>query len=168
MDKISLPDGLGIRLAAPSDAPFLERLFHQSRQSFYIADAEKDYVHHIIEHQSQIQHQQYGSIYPDAHHFIIDKQGTPIGRLIIDFGHNTVHVLDISLIHEAQGKGYGKAILRATQHIATQQHVPVTLVVTRTNTKARQIYHSLGFTIEQSKETDDLLIWLPPRNKIYV
>jgi ribosomal protein S18 acetylase RimI-like enzyme len=99
--------------------------------------------------------------------FIIEKQGTRIGRLMMDFGPRSAHIVDLTFIKEARGHGYGKAIIQAVQHIAHKQTLPVSLMVERQNRSARNLYLSLGFTQEQATPSHDLMTWLPPANRIY-
>ena len=47
----NLPDGLGLRMAMPSDQPFITGLFNSSRAVLRLADAETDYIETLIEHQ---------------------------------------------------------------------------------------------------------------------
>ena len=161
MQKIDLPDGLGLRMATRADGPFIAALFHSTREAFYLADQATDYVRNVIEQQFELQAEGYGRQSPDAMTFIVDKQGTSIGRLILDFGKNIAHILDIALIKEARGKGYGKAIIQAVQYIAQKQRLPVGLSVDRQNARAKRLYLSLGFMVAEYGETHEFLLWYP-------
>jgi ribosomal protein S18 acetylase RimI-like enzyme len=166
MQKIDLPDGLGLRMATRADSPFIATLFHSTREAFYLADQETDYIRNVIENQLELQTEGYGRQSPDAITFIIEKQGTGIGRLVLDFGKNIAHILDIALIKEARGRGYGKAVIQAVQYISQKQMLPVGLSVDRQNTKAKKLYLSLGFTVVECGETHEFLLWYPQGRKI--
>lgn len=163
----TLPDGLGLRLARASDQPFIAGLFNSSRAVLRQADAEKDYIEVIIEHQFELQSESYGERFPNAQVMVIEKTSESIGRIVIDMGVNLVHIVDLMLIPQAQGKGYGPAVIRAVQYVASQQRLPVGLVVDRFNTKLRTIYHSLGFNTEQQNQTHELMIWYPSGQQIF-
>ncbi|GLX80158.1 hypothetical protein tinsulaeT_34980 [Thalassotalea insulae] len=167
-NKIQLPDGLGIRLANTSDNAFIEQLFNSTRQFLDLADAETDYLNMVKSHQLQLQTESYGQQSPDAMTFIIDKQGTSIGRMVLDFGKNIVHIIDIALIVDARGKGYGKSIIQAVQHIALKQSLPLGLTVDVRNLKARQLYASLGFQLAEAHDIYQFLLWYPTANRIQV
>lgn len=167
MKKIELPDGLGLRMATPNDKAFIQALFHSTREAFYIAEQEDEYVRSVIEQQLELQTEGYGQQTPDAITFVIDKQGTNIGRLVLDFGKNTAHIVDVAFIQEARGKGYGKAVIQAVQYIAQKQSLPVSLAVEVQNIQARQLYLSLGFKVQEATQTHEFMMWFPAANKIY-
>ncbi|MCA1930480.1 MAG: GNAT family N-acetyltransferase [Pararheinheimera sp.] len=164
----TLPDGLGLRMAKPSDQPFISNLFNSSRALLRFAEAERDYIEHLIEQQFDMQSQSYAERFPNAQTLVIEKTSEPIGRIMIDMGVNLVHIIDLMLIPQAQGKGYGPAVLRAVQYVAAQQSLPVALVVDRFNTKLKTIYQSLGFCVEQQNQTHELMIWYPSQPHLYV
>lgn len=163
----SLPDGLGLRMAMLSDQPFIAGLFNSSRAVLRQADVEKDYVETIIEHQFELQSESYGERFPNAQVMIIEKTSESIGRIVIDMGVNLVHIVDLMLSPQAQGKGYGPAVIRAVQYVAAQQRLPVGLVVDRFNPKLKAIYLSLGFSAEQQTQTHELMIWYPSGLQVY-
>lgn len=163
----NLPDGLGLRMAMPSDQPFIAGLFNSSRAVLRLAEAEKDYIETVIEHQFELQSDSYGERFPNAQVMIIEKTSESIGRIVIDMGVNLVHIVDLMLIPQAQGKGYGPAVIRAVQYVAAQQRLPVGLVVDRFNNKLKAIYHSLGFHTEQQNQTHELMIWYPAGQQVY-
>ena len=161
MQKIDLPDGLGLRLATKADTPFIESLFHSTREVLYLAEQGIDYVRNVIEQQLELQNQGYAQQSPDAMTFIIDKQGSSIGRLVLDFGKNIAHILDIAFIREARGKGYGKSVIQAVQYIAQKQMLPVGLSVETHNLIAKRLYLSLGFSVAECTQTHEFLLWYP-------
>lgn len=64
---------------------------------------EQDYIESIVEMQFKAQTQGYGDQFPNAMYFIIEKHHEPIGKAIIDFGHNEVRLIDIAFIPQARG-----------------------------------------------------------------
>lgn len=70
--------------------------------------------------------------------------GHAVGRLWVDRGADSVHVLDISLLPEARGKGIGTALLRQLMAEARQLGKPLTISVEIHN-PARRLYERLGF-----------------------
>lgn len=168
MKKIDLPDGLGLRLATSNDTLFIESLFHSTREFLYVAEQENEYIKNIIDQQLELQTQSYGSQSPNLMTFIIDKQGIPIGRLVLDFGSNVAHVIDVALIKEARNKGYGKSIIQAVQYTASKQSLPVSLMVSKQDSIARNMYGKLGFSTEESNETHELMTWYPSAQKTFI
>lgn len=168
MEKIELPKGLGLRLATPADQPFIASLFHSTREAFYIAEQEEEYVRMVIDHQLELQTEGYGAQSPDSMSFIIEKQGTAIGRLVLDFGKNIAHIKDIALIREARNLGYGKSVIQAVQYTAQKQSLPVGLTVDAQNPALKKFYQDLGFKTEESNPTHEFMVWYPTANKVYV
>ena len=167
MEKINLPDNLGLRQATPNDQIFLESLFHSTRESFYLANQETDYIRTIIEQQQQIQTTMYGQQSPDAITFVVEKQGIAIGRLILDFGKNIAHIIDIALIKEARNKGYGKSIIQAVQYTSTKQAIPVGLTVSTQEPLVKKLYEGLGFETKESTSSHEFMLWYPSISKTY-
>ena len=94
-------------------------------------------------------------------YFIIEKQNEAIGRFTIDFGSNEVRLIDLVLILEARGKGYGQGIINALKLAARQVCVPLTLSVASTNLQAKRFYLNMGFRVEESQPLFDRLAWYP-------
>jgi len=95
-------------------------------------------------------------------YFIIEKQQQPVGKATIDFSDNLVHLIDIALIPQARGQGFGKAILQSFQHCAAQIAAPMLLSVELHNNIAKQLYQSLGFTTKSVQPPYERMIWYPP------
>lgn len=160
-NRLSMPDGLGLRLARPSDNDFLQALFESTRDDLRMINAEKDFIDALINMQQRAQETGYGNTYPDALQFIVEKLGESIGRVIIDFGHNEIKVMDISLIRAARGKGYGKSLLQGLQQAAIQVGAPLALEVRHGNIQAKQLYLQLGFAVDAIGPITERMVWYP-------
>lgn len=162
VQSIQLPSGLHIRPSTASDKAFLEKLHHATRQDLQVIDGEKDLIETLVEMQLKAQTQGYGDQFPNAMYFIIEKQQQPVGKATIDFSDNLVHLIDIALIPQARGQGFGKAILQSFQRCAAQIAAPMLLSVELHNNIAKQLYQSLGFTTESVQPPYERMIWYPP------
>lgn len=158
---IRLPENLGIRPAREEDKGFIESLYRSTRDDLRYVDAEEEFVEELILLQHRAQGQGYGEAFPNAFHFIVEKLGEKIGRIIVDFGHNEIRLLDIAFIRQARGKGYGSGVIRALQHAASQARAPLTLTVHRGNPAARRLYLALGFRVEQADQMVEFMTWYP-------
>ncbi len=158
---LKLPDGLHIRPATPADAPFLESLFRTTRDDLQLLADDPDLLELLLRQQYRAQQLGHGQQFPNAHHFIIEKQQEAVGKVLVDFGHNAVHLVDLALLPSARGLGFGKGVLRALQAAAQRCALPMTLVVAHNNPLAQQLYLSLGFRLDASSATHDQLIWYP-------
>ncbi len=90
----------------------------------------------------------YGAIHPKATLSAFYNDQLVGVNLVIDEGGGLASVVEISVDPAHQGKGLGRALmvrsLRALQHENMER---VELAVTRENSRACQLYESLGFTI---------------------
>jgi ribosomal protein S18 acetylase RimI-like enzyme len=158
-EGLPLPDGLSLRPATSADRSFLDALRHPghggARQH---ADAE-DIIEALTAPQQYAQNNGRGARFPDAYYFVVERHGERVGRLVIDFGPNEVRLIDIAFIPAARSHGYGKQLLNALQHAAACVQAPLTLTVRRDNLRARALYESLGFRVEQSDSHLQLLAW---------
>ncbi|CAM3536265.1 Acetyltransferase (GNAT) family protein [Vibrio aerogenes CECT 7868] len=161
MQRLNIPEGLHIRPSRETDKPFLEKLHHAARQDLQLIDGEKEFIESIVEMQFRAQTEGYGSQFPDAMYFIIEKHHEPIGRAAIDFGHNEAHLLDIAFLPQARGHGFGKAIIQSFQMAAAQSGLPVSLNVLQGNWGAKQLYLSLGFVVEAARPPYEEMRWYP-------
>jgi ribosomal protein S18 acetylase RimI-like enzyme len=156
-----LPDNLSLRPARDEDGGFLESLYRSTRDDLRMTDLEADAVEHLIGMQYQAQTQGYGEQFPDAWHFVIERLGDRIGRVVLDFGPNEVRVVDIAFVPQARGRGFGTHILKALQMAATQVRAPLTLSVNPLNLSAKRLYLQLGFRVQETAPTVELLVWYP-------
>lgn len=157
----ALPDGLSLRPELPSDAAFMADLYRDRRSDLSLIDAEPDFVDSLIGMQQAAQTQGYGTQFPNALYFVIEKSGEPVGRVCCDFGPNEVRLVDIALLTIVRGKGYGTAIVRALQAAAAQVQAPLSLSVAAEDAIAQRVYAGLGFRVEAAGPTHLNLIWYP-------
>lgn len=148
-----------MRLACSDDKFFLSTLFKSTREFFQLAGAESEDIDAMIASQQVLQMNSYMHSFPDATHFIIEYQNERVGRVIVDFGDKSMHLVDIAFLTEARGKGYGKTVIKALQQIATENATPITLVVEQGNKAARAFYSKLGFTLKSVTPPHELLVW---------
>ena len=82
-DKLTSSNELGMRPARPSDSGFIESLYRSTREDLRLVDAEDDFIEALITMQQQAQTVGYGNLFPNAMTFIVEKQGEPIGRVMV-------------------------------------------------------------------------------------
>ncbi|TMN90436.1 GNAT family N-acetyltransferase [Pseudoalteromonas phenolica] len=163
--QFTIPQGLHIRPSKPSDTPFIEKLHREVRQDLQCIEGEQDFIESIVDMQLKAQTQGYGAQYPNAMYFIIEKNGEPIGKATLDFGHNEIRLIDIGFLIAARGHGFGRAIIQSFQHCAAQSAVPLTLSVLSHNLVVKRLYLELGFQVSEVQSPYELMIWYPPAMK---
>ena len=96
----------------------------------------------------------------DATDDVVELDGAPAGRLVVDRTGGRLHLVEIGLRPQARGRGVGTALLDALIVESTATGTTLTLRVEPEN-PARRLYARLGFTQPASAEqTGDPMIWL--------
>ena len=87
--------------------------------------------------QFQFQTTHYRKHYGDALFQIILLQDVPIGRLYVHYGPREIRLMDIALLAEHRGRGWGRSIIEDLMREAAHQEKTVTLHVERFNPALR-------------------------------
>jgi len=116
--------------------------------------------HAFLEQQHQAQHSYYAQVYPDAERLIIERGGTPVGRLYLAETPENLRIIDISLLPEARGQGIGEAILRDIGAVAASHGRKVSIHVEQFN-PAMRLYKRLGFIEVEDQGVYKLMEWSP-------
>ena len=157
-----LPDFLQpIRARAPDDgdAGFLARLYASTRTDLHSMTADPAFVASLIAMQQRFQAAGYRNDFPGATYLLLEYDGAPCGRIVVDAGPLALRLVDIALLAEVRGQGLGSHILRALQAWAARRGVPLTLAVHHSNPHARRLYLVLGFQSNGRNEVSEQMIW---------
>jgi ribosomal protein S18 acetylase RimI-like enzyme len=143
------------------DALFLRRLFASTREAELSALAwSPGQIETFLQLQLEAQERYYRTHYPHARFDVIERAGTPVGRLVVDRSGGVIHVVDIAFLPDARGAGHGSELLRRLQEEAAAQGRAVMLRVARTN-PALRLYSRLGFRVVHEGEIYVGLEWHP-------
>ena len=156
-----LPYGLGMRLQNDRDAAFVEQLHRSTRDDLLLVSAEPDFIEMLIAFQYSAQTAGHGGSYPNAMYFIVEKMGESVGRLTLDFGQSEIRIVNVALIPQVRGKGFGAGILQALQVVADQIKAPLTLAVDCYDIYAKRLYLQLGFQTIAVQEPTEVMAWYP-------
>src|SRR5689334_2285162 len=113
IDRASLdivPDdpALRIRLASPTDEPFIRHLFEQVRtEQFTATGLSGPIISQVIAQQYRSQAAGYAAQFPDAISLIVTRDGAAIGRLLLHCARERWHIIDIALLPAESGCGIG-------------------------------------------------------------
>jgi ribosomal protein S18 acetylase RimI-like enzyme len=137
----------GLRTAAAADQPFIRQLFKTARAGEFKAAGLPDAALDILlEQQFRAQAAGYAAQFPQALSLIVLHRDEPIGRLMLQIGRNSWHVIDVVLLPSARGRGIGTdligAVARAAQHQGARE---LNLTVLSGNAAAHRLYARLGF-----------------------
>jgi GNAT superfamily N-acetyltransferase len=160
MTILTTPATLTTRPAQPADEAFLQRLYASTRDDLRVLVAlDPASVDSLIAMQAQAQAAGYRGVYPQAQYLVVERDGAPVGRLVVDEGPQATRLVDISLLPEVQGQGLGTTLLRRLQAAAALRNVPLALSVLRTNPRARQLYLACGFAVVAEDAVRTEMVW---------
>ncbi|SCB58248.1 Ribosomal protein S18 acetylase RimI [Rhizobium aethiopicum] len=150
-----------LRPAKQDDLPFLRQLYHSFRSDELarIPWSQED-KQVFLDQQFNLQHRYYVAAFPQTDFLIIEKDGTSIGRLYIDFDADIWHIVDIGFLPERRNLGLGSGTLKAIQHAAVTREIPgIALHVDRNNRRAYDLYMALGFMVIETTVTHIRMEW---------
>lgn len=156
---IALASPLSLRACDTSDEVFLAALYRSTRDDLAPLAADEAMLAQLLALQHQAQVQGTRAMFPQAEHFLIARDGVPIGRLVLDRNAARIHVVDLALLPEARGHGWGGAVLCALQQLARDSALPLTLSVSVANTGARRLYGRHGFAAYGGNSVQESLHW---------
>ncbi|EDY17376.1 hypothetical protein CfE428DRAFT_5062 [Chthoniobacter flavus Ellin428] len=102
-----------LRDTLAGDAEFLYRVYAGTRaEELAMTNWSAEQKEQFCRMQFQAQTTDYRANYPQARHSIIEREGTPVGRLIIERKEREICIIDIAILPEARGGGIGTHFLR--------------------------------------------------------
>jgi RimJ/RimL family protein N-acetyltransferase len=103
-----------LRPERADDADFLAALFRFSAlEDLAFMPVDDTVKEALVRMQFDSQTATYRSQFPQARFDIVERDGEPIGRIVIDPGGQVGCIVDFALLPDRQGQGLGTAILRA-------------------------------------------------------
>jgi GNAT superfamily N-acetyltransferase len=151
--------GLSLRNAGEADMPFLQTLFASFRaeEMAFVPwpQAQKDA---FLGDQFRLQHRHFVRYFSGADFWIVERSlppdpPLPVGRLYLDRSARLWRIVDIGFLPQVRGQGIGSALLQWAQACAMEAEAEgIDLHVLVTNSRAEQLYRSLGFRIEGNAE----------------
>ena len=144
--------GLNLRPQTNGDLPFVCRLYASTRlEELAHTGWPESILRQFLEQQFRLQYHHYATNYPGAELQIVECDGVAIGRLYLYQSQNDLRIVDISLLPEFRGQGYGATLLNNVLEQARATGSKVSIHVETTN-PAQSLYARLGF--EFVKELD--------------
>jgi ribosomal protein S18 acetylase RimI-like enzyme len=135
-----------LRPAGAEDQEFLFKLYASTRlheiAAFGWPEAQQEA---FLRMQFMAQQRSYQAAYSQAEHQIVERDGTPVGRLMVYREKDSVRLVDIALLAEHCGHGIGGELMRALIEQCLRDGATLRLQVRQTN-PAQRLYERLGFT----------------------
>ena len=158
----ALPAPYGLREQHAGDEAFARALYASTRDDLRRMPGPAALAEQLIAMQWRAQVHGYRQAYPLASYLVLERDGTPIGRLVLDRDGDALRLVDIAILPDEQGCGAGSAVLRGLQALAGAQRLALTLAVSLANTGARRLYRRLGFSPDAQDALQEQLAWRAP------
>ena len=91
--------------------------------------------------------------------YVIELDGTAVGRLRLIRPGNERHVAGIQILPSHQRKGIGSRVMQRIVDEAQQSGLPVTLEVEKDNPRAKRLYQRLSFVVIEDRGDRELMRW---------
>jgi GNAT superfamily N-acetyltransferase len=133
-----------LRTAKPDDELFLQELFFDVRSvEFTQIGFPLEQLTPLLSMQYKAQTQSYNAQYPNAEHSIIELNGEKIGRLLVNRKEKNTFLVDIAILHNFRGQGFGSFLL---EKLKSEAEI-IGLSVYKTNFGAIKLYEKHGFAV---------------------
>jgi ribosomal protein S18 acetylase RimI-like enzyme len=144
---IGVPEGrLSMRPEQPDDEAFRFALFCNSRPAeFALLRLDAAGFEQLMGMQFHGQNVTYRANFPDARFDIIELDGKPIGRIVVNRPGDHIHIVDQAIVPPLRNRGLGTAIMRTLMNEAAAAGKPVRLKVASSNDPSMRLYARLGF-----------------------
>jgi ribosomal protein S18 acetylase RimI-like enzyme len=153
--------GLTFRPTTGADLPFLAQVYASTRMEELAPvpwpEAAKAA---FLDAQFRAQHAHYQQHYKTAEWLVILRGSEPAGRLYIDRWPREHRVVDIALLPEHRGHGFGTAVMRDLLDEAAAAGKALSIHVEKFN-PAQRLYERLGFVRVGETGAYDLMRWQP-------
>ncbi len=152
------------RRATRNDLTFLRELYHSFRiGEFASLGWPAEQLRTLLDHQFDLQHRGYLTMFPQADFLLILRENAPAGRLYLDASQARWRIIDIALTAERRGAGLGSAVMQAIKrHAQTAAATTVVLHVACENHGAQRFYRRLGFReVARQDQTCARMEWTP-------
>ena len=148
-----------LRPATDGDVALLAELFRASRPELAQLPLPEDQVDAMVALQWRAQRSGHRSSIPDAADWVMEVDGAPVGRVLVDPG-PPVTIVDLAVLPPHRGAGVAAAALRVVLADADADRVPVRLRV-RWDSPAQRLYARLGFVVADDEGTHLLMVREP-------
>ncbi|MBB4002545.1 GNAT family N-acetyltransferase [Aurantimonas endophytica] len=152
------PAATRFRAATTGDEAFFAALYASTRvEELAVTGWPEAMQAAFLAQQAAAQHVHYVRHYEDAEWWVLERNGEPVGRLILARYPSQHSIVDIALLPQARGQGLGSAILAEVIAEADNAGKPLAIHVEKAN-PAMRLYRRLGFATVEDKGVYDLMM----------
>ncbi|MEP6491705.1 MAG: GNAT family N-acetyltransferase [bacterium] len=144
-------DALSLRPITDADLPFLYRVYAMTRwEELAPTGWTQDQKEEFLRQQFMAQHEWWQKEYDSTSFDIVERGGTPVGRLYVARWERELRIVDIAILPEYRGGGIGTRLVERIMSEAEQSGRAVRIHVEAFN-RARNLYERLGFAQIENK-----------------
>ena len=148
-DVIRIPSPLGMLALRPEreeDRAFRYSLFCRSRPPEWdMVQLDPQVREELMRHQFEAQTNGYLTQFPQARFDIIELDGEPIGRIVVDRPADMINLIDQAIVPAWRNQGLGTTIMRTLMDEVRARGIPLRLMVGSSNDPSLRLYLRLGF-----------------------
>lgn len=149
------------RPPGPADEAFLEALYLDARRDLGALPVPRSVIEGIARHQRRQQRDDYARRYPLREEWLALEAEVPVARVVLDRTGGVLRVVDLSVPASVRRRGFARMVLRALQ----EERGAMALRVRTDNAAARQLYATLGFTLQRTDGDALELGWTPDQKE---
>jgi ribosomal protein S18 acetylase RimI-like enzyme len=150
-----------LRPATGEDTEFLAAVYAGTRtDELALTDWSPEQKREFCRMQFEAQAAHYRQHYLTAEYYIIEAEGSGVGRLYVDRWAREIRIMDIAILPEHRNRGIGARLLRELQDDAARCGKRLSIHVERMN-PALALYQRLGFRMIEDKGVYLLMEWNP-------
>jgi len=153
-----------LRVAHAGDESFLQAVYASTRPEMALLPWSPEEGRTFLDFQSSAQEQHYRNSHSTLQRQVIEQNGRLVGRLYRAETAAEHRVLDIAVLPDFRGQGWGTYLLQVEIERARVAGVPLRLHVEQSN-PARRLYERLGFVLEADQGIYLALKWVTPRER---
>ena len=152
---------ISLRPEKPDDEGFLFEVYAGTREEeLALTNWDEPMRRAFLNQQFNAMRQGYRSMFPAGEFLIIQLDGNPAGRMVIDRGGREIHLVDLALLPAQRNRGVGTFLMRQVCAEAADAGKPVRLCVLKNN-RAFRWYERLGFAKTGDLGAYDEMEWRP-------
>ena len=145
---------LHLHLVGPEDEAFALELYRSVRgEELALLGWDQIQQELFLKMQLRARDQSYLMYYPSLDDRIIFVDNQQAGRLILSRTDDSLRLVDISLLPQYRGKGFGTSLIEDLFAEASATKRAIHLQVEKTNPQALRLYERLGFTVTSENQT---------------
>ena len=149
------------RKAGQGDDLLLFRLFAENKADEFAPLGLSDMqLKPLLEMQYRARGMGYAAAFPNAEQdVVLNSDREPVGHVLVNEDARDLRIIDIAILKEQRGKGFGTAVLEQIQQRASASGKNLRLQVANGSAAAR-LYERLGFTAVSSSMVQTEMEWV--------